>query len=542
MPLKNTGHLLRRRKQPVWFALAVSALIALATTEPQAAATTNTPYEDWVVYWTAQNPAFAGASGLFADPDNDGYPNNTEFAFDGNPMAPTASLLGSASSGSNNVVSFAARNTDPAGATYRVQSSTDLSMGFADDASVSLVEGSPDGILVPAQYHRLQFVVPLEGSSKFYRVRATPDYSAVYFAANPDGTNSIVALTRDLSTGLLTYLGSFDSGGNGLTAIQGGQAHAVVAHGPFLYAVNSGSGNFSTFGIGQNGQLTLLATTSSGGERPVSIAIHGNLLYVLNQGIAASEVGGPANAGVTPFFLGVDGIPAPALVPGVSLPSTDAPADIVFTGNGQRLAVTCSGANTIRSFSVSAPGELSNEQSVEVGSQPVGGASNGRLPWCAFATVVENPGPASVVSFNAESTLALVSQVDATADQDPCWATTDIEGYRLWTSNFLPRSLTLYSIAGNGSLVRLGAHEPEPGDNGPGALDIGVSSDGRFLYRLRAFNSDGSPTPPHPYPVVEVFEITDNPSAGDLSLIQSVPVEIESLRYASPSGMAVASP
>ena len=88
----------------------------------------------------------------------------------------------------------------------------------------------------------------------------------------------------------------------------------------------------------------------------------------------------------------------------------------------------------------------------------------------------------------------------------------------------------------------MGAHEPEPGDNGPGALDIGVSSDGRFLYRLRAFNSDGSPTPPHPYPVVEVFEITDNPSAGDLSLIQSVPVEIESLRYASPSGMAVASP
>jgi hypothetical protein len=147
-----------------------------------------------------------------------------------------------------------------------------------------------------------------------------------------------------------------------------------------------------------------------------------------------------------------------------------------------------------------------------------------------------------VVSFSAESTLSIVSQLPAAADQDPCWATTDTGGVRLWTSNFLPRSLTLYSIAADGALTRLGAYEPPASDSGPGALDIGVSGDGRFLYRLRAFNNDGSPTNPHPYPLVEVFQITSNTATGDLDLIQSVQVTSELLRFASPTGMAVSSP
>jgi 6-phosphogluconolactonase (cycloisomerase 2 family) len=514
------------------FCVCLWASFSLASAQ----APSNTPYGDWVAYWTSQNPSFGSVSELSADPDNDGYPNSTEFAFDGNPTVPTAALLASVISSNNLVVSFAARSTDPAGAAYQVQSSTNLNTGFADATDLNLVEASPDGVLVPSQYHRLQFTVPLAGDRQFYRVRATPDYGAVYFASNPDGPNSVVALTRDLSTGLLTYLGSFTSGGNGATAIQGAQAHAVMANGSFVYAVNSGSDNFSTFRIGQGGQLTLIATTSSGGTRPVSIAIHGHLLFVLNQGTSAVD------AGVSPFIIGADGIPVAAPASSISLESADAPSDVIFSGNGLRLAVMCSGSNAIRSFDVDASGNLTNPQQVDVESQPVGGASNARLPWCGFAAVVEDPGAASVVSFNAEDALSIVSLVPAAADQDPCWATTDISGFRLWTSNFLPRSLTLYSIAADGSLTRQGAYEPPANDSGPGALDIGVSSDGRFLYRLRAFNQDGSPTPPHPFPVVEAFQITSDTASGDLSLIQSVQVSDESLRYASPTGMAVANP
>lgn len=364
---------------------------------------------------------------------------------------------------------------------------------------------------------------------------------AVYFLSNPDGPNSVVAFRRNSSTGFISYLGFFPSGGNGTTAIQGDQAHAVLARGSFLYAVNSGSNTFSVFRLGTDARPTLLSTISSNGTRPVSIAIHGNLLFVLNQGIPAGD-GGPFDGGLAGFLIGADGIPVP--IPGSTqtFDSADMPSDVFFTGNGQRLAVLRSGANAVTSFDVAADGVLSSPQSIDVGSQPVGGTATARLPWTGFAAVVEEPGAASVVSFTTNSTLAIVSQILAPDDIDPCWTVASVDGLRLWTSNFKPQSLTLYDISADSSLTKKGAYAPAPDPTAPGALDVDVSSDGRFLYRLRAFNADGSPTPPHPFPIVEVFQIQSGNANGGLSLIQSVEVQVNSLRDASPTGMAVAAP
>ena len=368
-----------------------------------------------------------------------------------------------------------------------------------------------------------------------------PTPGAVYFLSNPDGLNTVEAFSRNSTTGFVTYLGSFPSGGNGSAAIQGSQSHAVLANGSFLYAVNSGNGSFSTFRLDADGRPTLFATTSSNGTRPVSIAIHGNLLFVLNQGIPAGD-GGSIDGGLVGFSIGADGIPA--AIPGAITPfdSEDMPSDVFFTGNGLRLAVMRSGAKSVSTFAVDPSGALSDQRTINVGSQPVGGAATSRLPWAGFAaivSVVEDYGPASVVSFQAESALTIVSQVGADVDTDPCWATTSVNGQRLWTSNFQPKTLTLYRVGSDSSLVREGLYEPAPGI-GPGSLDLDVSADGRFLYRLRAFNSNGSPTPPHPFPIVEVFQINPSNANGGLSLIQSVEVPTLALQYASPTGMAVA--
>jgi hypothetical protein len=131
---------------------------------------TGTPYQNWVAYWTTQNASFGGNSTGTADPDRDGYINDTEFAFDGNPTVPTASLLTTSTSGGNMTVSFIARNTTPAGAAYQVQETADLRTGFA--TSNATVTASPDqnGILAPGQYQRRQFTVPMTGPKKFYRV------------------------------------------------------------------------------------------------------------------------------------------------------------------------------------------------------------------------------------------------------------------------------------------------------------------------------------------------------------------------------------
>ena len=155
------------------------SLSSLNATTQNVAVTGNvtTPYQNWVAYWTTQNASFSGNSTGSADPDGDGYVNDTEFAFDGNPTVPTASLLTASTSGGNMTVSFIARNTTPAGASYQVQETTNLTTGFVSSNVTVSAPLDQSGILLPDQYQRRQFTVPTTGpttgSKKFYRVQAT---------------------------------------------------------------------------------------------------------------------------------------------------------------------------------------------------------------------------------------------------------------------------------------------------------------------------------------------------------------------------------
>ena len=125
--------------------------------------------------WIANYPSLTGNATLgTADPDGDGFNNNMEFAFDGNPTAMTPHLLNSQSSGGNMTISFVARNTNPPGATYQVQSTTNLVTGFSVDNTVTVIPSSDQtGILLPDQYQRLEFTVPVPASKVFYRIKAT---------------------------------------------------------------------------------------------------------------------------------------------------------------------------------------------------------------------------------------------------------------------------------------------------------------------------------------------------------------------------------
>jgi 6-phosphogluconolactonase (cycloisomerase 2 family) len=379
---------------------------------------------------------------------------------------------------------------------------------------------------------------------------------AAFFLSNPDGPNTVEAFSRNTATGLLTYLGSFPTGGNGSKAIQGSQAHAVVVKGNFLYAVNSGSDSFSTFRIGSDGRPTWLATTPSNGVRPVSIAVHGNLLFVLNQGIDnGNNLDDPddKDASIRGFSINYDGTPLPIGNATFSFLYSDSPSDVFFLGDEFRLAVLKSGSDSVEAFNVSPTGELSNNQTITVGkfpgNQPVGGAANSNLPGIGFAAVIANKAGngASVVSFSANTSLTIIQpEVDADEDIDPCWAVTSIKGDRLWSSNFMPKSLTLYLVDGNGTLTPSSSYTPL-NDTGPGSLDLDVSADGRFLYRLRAFSTiEGEP---NPTPIVEVFEIESSTSStsstpkGGVNLIQWLsPNTTISWTDASPTGMAVTSP
>jgi hypothetical protein len=104
----------------------------------------------------------------------------------------------------------------------------------------------------------------------------------------------------------------------------------------------------------------------------------------------------------------------------------------------------------------------------------------------------------------------------------------------------MPKSLTLYLVDGNGTLTRSSTYTPQ-NDTGPGSLDLDVSADGRFLYRLRAFSTNNQN--PNPTPIVEVFEIESTPEKGGVRFIQGLSPDTPiSWTNASPTGMAVTSP
>lgn len=119
-------------------------------------------YSGWVGAW-ALPPAISGGT---ADPDSDGFDNNDEYAFGGNPTNPTPYLLNI--SGSN--ISYIGLTN--AGTNYTVQNRTNLATGTWTNYPFAPTNSSDQAnIPLPAYYQRKQLTVPLTpGTNNFYRV------------------------------------------------------------------------------------------------------------------------------------------------------------------------------------------------------------------------------------------------------------------------------------------------------------------------------------------------------------------------------------
>ncbi|MDI9396559.1 MAG: autotransporter-associated beta strand repeat-containing protein [Candidatus Pacebacteria bacterium] len=133
------------------------------------------PFQAWVASWQAINPGFIQTAGT-DDPDGDGYNNNMEFAFDGNPTVGSPALISVASSADGPVFSFLARR-DAGAVSYVVESTSDLStVPWTDNNVVTAsIKESSNQANVPlvGSYVRLEFTVTSAGGKSFYRVRAT---------------------------------------------------------------------------------------------------------------------------------------------------------------------------------------------------------------------------------------------------------------------------------------------------------------------------------------------------------------------------------
>jgi 6-phosphogluconolactonase len=327
-------------------------------------------------------------------------------------------------------------------------------------------------------------VVVAAASPAAASAHASPVIGHVYVDDNTAGTNTIGAFDRHADGTLTPEAGSpFAAGGAGTGSGLASQGAAQISpHGRFLIAADAGSNQISVLRITRDGSLRLVrgGVVSSGGILPVSVAVHGDLVYVANSGNGGSNYTG--------FRLLRDGRLEPIHGSTVALPDGSQPGDVLFNGNGTRLAGTRVGTSQIDSFTVGSGGRLAAAPGSPFPAQglgPFGSEFRPTNPGQLFVSNAHNvgPGTGTVSAFTdaADGTLTPIgSSPFADLQTAPCWVEITHDGRYLFTVNTASGSISRYRIARDGVLTLLGS--TPVGAAGVGAVDARLSPDGRFLY------------------------------------------------------------
>jgi hypothetical protein len=310
----------------------------------------------------------------------------------------------------------------------------------------------------------------------------SPVRGHVYLDDNTAGSNTIAAFDRHADGSLTPLPGSpFTVGGAGTGAGLASQGAVQIADGGrFLLAVDAGSNQVSVLGIQPSGSLRLASVVPSGGALPVSIAVHGSLVYVANAG--------PAHSDYTGFRLASSGRLTP--VPGstVALPAAAQPGDVLFNGTGSKLVGTRVGTSQIDSFTVGLSGRLTvapGSPFTAQGLGPFGSEFRPANPGQLFVSNAHNGTGLGTVSAFTDSRKGVLSSIGSSPVPDsqtaPCWVTISPDGRYLFAVNTGSGTISRYSIASGGELTLLGSTAVSA-SGGVGAVDPGISPDGRYLY------------------------------------------------------------
>jgi 6-phosphogluconolactonase (cycloisomerase 2 family) len=310
---------------------------------------------------------------------------------------------------------------------------------------------------------------------------------AVYVLTN-QVDNMVAVFNRDAS-GMLTPAGQFATGGAGDPVPQGtdpatdplaSQGALILDQGhQLLFAVNAGSNQISVLRVSDSG-LNLLDVVDSGGTRPISLTVHDNLLYVLNEG-------GTPN--ITGFTIGEDGTLTPltgSTQPLIGGTAAD-PAEVSFNNNGTLLVVTEKAGNRIDTYTVDDNG---------LPSAPIDNPSNGTTP---FGFAFNNPGflvvseasggapnlaAASSYSAGNDGVLSVVSGSVANSQTASCWVVITNNGHLALVSNTGSGTVSSYNVTSNDGTLTLA--NSVAGDLGPNSapIDIALNVSSHFLYVL----------------------------------------------------------
>ena len=302
---------------------------------------------------------------------------------------------------------------------------------------------------------------------------------AVYVQTNDASDNRIVAYRRS-ADGALHPLGSYSTGGRGTGKPHLPSQSSVVLSrdGRWLLATNAGSDELTLFAVEPDG-LGLADRVASGGAGPTSAAVHGDLVYVLNNG----------SASISGFRI-ADGRLSPLPDSTRTLSADDAdPAQISFSPDGRTLVVTERGTNSISSFAVDERGYAEGPATIaSAGATPYGfdfTAAGSVVVTEAFGGEIGRAA-ASSYSIAGPGRLAPVSGSVGDTRSEVCWAAATKDGRYVYVTNFGDGTISSYTIGSDGALELL---EPVAGSTRlgePGIRDEALTRDGSFLYAIDA--------------------------------------------------------
>ena len=299
----------------------------------------------------------------------------------------------------------------------------------------------------------------------------------VYTMSNASSGNAVLAFEQRGDT--LVPAGSFPTQGVGSGGGLGNQGAIVLSDdGETLLAVNAGSDEVSVFRVRADG-LILADKVSSGGVRPISIAVHEDWVYVLNAG-------GSGTGNITGFVLTSRETlkPIPGSTRPLSGPAT-APAQIEFNPEGDTLVVTEKATKIIDTYTVDddgiATGPVSQPSS---GVTPFGFSFNKRgvlIVSEAFGGVANASAVSSYALRNGALTLLGGSVPDF--QSAVCWIVITKNGKFAYGSNTGSNTISSYSVGRDGALTLLAS---VAASTGAAPIDMALRGNSKFLYVLNA--------------------------------------------------------
>lgn len=317
----------------------------------------------------------------------------------------------------------------------------------------------------------------------------------VYTASNESTGNRVIAYDIN-KWGRLQEIGSFPTGGTGTGAPLGNQAAlATDASDRWLFVTNSGDGTLTSFRILERGlefvnRVPTIPDILPPG-RPISVAVFGTLVYVLNEGIATTT-GGNESDTISGFRFTAGGVLVPIpfstrfLSPDVPA-TTRSPAQIGFNKSGTVLLITEKATNSIATYVMQPDGTPANTPLRRPSAVPTPfGFQFGDRDF-VYITEANGGGQGVTASYRVDRETGAVSSVVDTIAQGnaTCWTVLSNDQTVGYSTNTGSGTVSLYRVNFNGTMDYFFHRNTDtPIPSGAGVRDAVLTQNNEFLVTL----------------------------------------------------------